>query len=173
MEAGRGRPDPVSKAFTKETDDSPEIPASRRPGSGLPPGASNYLTASGARRFREELERLTEGGGSPVGNPAGEHGGPERIRYLRELLGSAVVVRATAGSLTQVRFGARVAVRAGDGRTVSYRIVGVDEAEPDRGEISCISPIARALTNRRVGERIRLETPGGTEEMEILSIAPE
>lgn len=160
----------MSKAFTKETDDSPEVLAVRRPGAGLPPGASNYLTAVGARQFREELDQLLEKGATPDEKGTGANGRPERIRYLRELLGSAVVVRPSPGKLNRVCFGAGVSVRVPDGTIVGYRIVGVDEARPERGEISCISPLSRALTNRRVGERIRLETPGGIEDMEILSI---
>lgn len=159
----------MSKAFTKETDDAPEAPQGRRPGSGLPPGATNYLTAQGARRFRDELDRLTE---SSAGDGSDGGSKQDRMRYLRELLRTAVVMRST-GPANRVRFGNRIEVRGADGVIVSYRIVGVDEADPEQGEISCISPLARALTNRSRGDQVQLEIPGGTVAFEILSIARE
>lgn len=161
----------MSKAFTKETDDAPEAPQGRRPGSGLPPGATNYLTAQGARRFRDELDRLTETSAGGVADGGGG-GAQDRMRYLRELLRTAVVMRST-GPTNRVRFGNRVEVRAADGVIASYHIVGVDEADPEQGEISCISPLARALTNRSRGDQVQLEIPGGTVALEILSIARE
>jgi transcription elongation factor GreB len=162
-------PNLMSKAFTKETDDAPEVTQGRRPGSGLPPGATNYLTTLGARRLRDELDRLTE---AVAEGEAGGGGTQDRMRYLRELLRTAVVMRST-GPANRVRFGNRVEVRGADGVIVSYRIVGVDEADPEQGEISCISPLARALTNRSRGDQVQFEIPGGTVAFEILSIARE
>jgi transcription elongation factor GreB len=71
-----------------------------------------------------------------------------------------------------VSFGATVTVRRKDGE-ISYRIVGVDEADPDRGWVSWPSPIARALLQARLGERVSFKFPSGEETLEILEISYE
>ena len=70
----------------------------------------------------------------------------------------------------QVFFGATVTYlnKAGEEHTVT--IVGVDELDPLRGKISWVSPVARALTKAREGDLITLQTPLGTDELEILSV---
>ena len=70
-----------------------------------------------------------------------------------------------------VRFGASVTVRDRSGVESRYRIVGVDETDIDRGWVSWLSPIAKALLNARVGDHVRFELPSGKEELEILSIS--
>jgi transcription elongation factor GreB len=70
----------------------------------------------------------------------------------------------------QVFFGATVTVQDEAGATDSYAIVGIDEADPARGRISWISPLARALLKAREGEAVRCQIPGGTRELEILSV---
>ena len=73
----------------------------------------------------------------------------------------------------QVRFGATVTVREPDGEESRYRIVGADETDIDRGWVSWLSPIAKALLNARLGERVRLRLPGGERELEITGITYE
>jgi transcription elongation factor GreB len=58
-----------------------------------------------------------------------------------------------------------------DDAAVSVTIVGVDEADADRGRISWVAPVARALLGARVGDLRRLRTPGGLEEIEVVAIA--
>jgi len=70
----------------------------------------------------------------------------------------------------QIRFGATVTVRECSGAESRYRIVGVDETDIDRGWVSWLSPIAKALLNARVGQRVRFKFPSGEEELEIVSI---
>jgi transcription elongation factor GreB len=53
-------------------------------------------------------------------------------------------------------------------RTV--RIVGIDEVDPAKGDVSWISPIARALLKARAGDVVRLRTPAGEETLEILEV---
>jgi transcription elongation GreA/GreB family factor len=67
-----------------------------------------------------------------------------------------------------VRFGCKVTIARDDGRQESYRIVGEDEAEPSQGTLSCVSPLARALIGRQVGDVVRV----GSFEAEILEIKP-
>jgi transcription elongation factor GreB len=94
-----------------------------------------------------------------------------RIRYLTKRLGTAVVVDpAERGSTEQIYFGATVtyATRSGDEHTVS--IVGMDEVDAGRGRVSWISPIAKALLRRQPGDTLRLATPGGVEEIEVIDV---
>lgn len=164
----------MSKAFTKEDDDRPEPRPARRPEGSLPPGARNYLTADGARLLREELDRLLAGSDevkrpSPL-SPVIE--ASERIAEIRRILRTATVVQPRPGVPDQVRFGNRVRVRGANGER-TYRIVGVDEADPGRGCVGWVSPVAKALLHGRCGDRIRLVTPEGDEEIEILHIDPD
>ena len=170
----------MSKAFTRESDDLPDVPVVARQRSPLSPGAKNYLTRDGARRLREELDRLVQ-----VERPRqrATPDNPEakrqlqvldhRIDYLQRSLQSAVVVAPPIGPEPGVRFGASVTVRDRNGGESRYRIVGVDETDIERGWVSFLSPIAKALLNARLGERVRLELPSGQEELEILSISYE
>ena len=72
-----------------------------------------------------------------------------------------------------VRFGATVAVRERSGEETAYRIVGLDETDLDQNWVSWISPVAKALLNARVGQRVPLKLPGGEEELEILKVTYE
>ena len=166
----------MSKAFTRESDDAPEMPVRPRRTSPLPPGAKNYLTPGGARRLREELERLEQIERPSLAGSAEESDARqlqainERIDYLRESLQTAVVAPPPAATEAVVRFGATVTVRERDGGETRYRIVGVDETDIDRDWISWLSPIAKALLNARLGQRIRLILPAGGKDLEIVGI---
>lgn len=167
----------MSKAFTRESDDAPEPPARPRPRSPLPPGAKNYLTADGARRLQTELDRL-----ALIERPklAAATGDPEarrhlqivaeQIQHLHQCLGTAVVVPPPSAPWDQIRFGATVTVRSHASGETRYRIVGIDETDADRGWVSWLSPIARALLNARLGQRVRFKFPSGEEQLEIVSI---
>ncbi len=166
----------MSKAFTRESDDLPETPLVARPPTPLPPGAKNYLTPGGAQRMREELERL-----SLVERPKADPGKTslnvqvleQRLRQLEQNLQSAEIVEPPAAPWDQVRFGATVTVRDRAGHESQYRIVGIDETDIDRGWVSWLSPIARALLKAKLGERVRFRFPAGEEELEIAGITYE
>jgi len=63
-----------------------------------------------------------------------------------------------------------VSVRSEPGGERSFTIVGIEEADPARGRVSWISPIAKALFKARVGDLVTLRSPGGTEALEILNV---
>lgn len=170
----------MSKAFTRESDDLPDLPIIPRPVSLLPAGVKNYLTPDGARRLRAELDRLLQSerprlASSPDDTDARRQLqlSDQRIAYLRQSLGCAEVVPPPVSPEERVRFGATVTVRNGDGSEERYRIVGVDETDIDRGWVSWLSPIAKALLNARRGERVRFRFPAGEQELEITGIAYE
>jgi transcription elongation factor GreB len=166
----------VSKAFTKESDLEPEEPprGGRPP---LPAGAKNYITPDGAQRLREELEELTRTERLPRG--AGRDSEPgasvardldRRIGWLQDALASATIAGAPATERHRVRFGAFVTVRSRGGEETDYRIVGVDETDTERGWISWLSPLARALLGHCAGDRIRFRFPAGEEELEVTCV---
>jgi len=71
----------------------------------------------------------------------------------------------------QIFFGASVRYANDRGEERTVRIMGVDEAESARGDVSWISPVARALLRARVGDEVRLVTPGGPETLEVLEVS--
>ena len=158
----------MSKAFTRESDDAPDaldFPPLPPP---LPPGAKNYLTPGGARRLREELDRLLDTErvrltAAPDETEARRplQGLTRRLRHLQHSLQTAVVPPPPTApdERDRVRFGATVTVRGRGGEESRYRIVGVDETDIDRGWVSWFSPIARALLNARTGRERRRRFP--------------
>jgi transcription elongation factor GreB len=167
----------MSKAFTREDDNAPELPDLPPPTSTLAPGAKNYITPAGAQKLREELQRLVEVARPELAEASHDPDAKrqlarldQRIMQLEESLQSAEVVQAPGGPADVVRFGATVSVRESGGNETSYRIVGVDEMDMDRNWVSWMSPIAKALLNGKRGERIRFKFPSGEETLEIIDI---
>lgn len=170
----------MSKAFTKEDDAGDALVP--RLVSPLPPGARNSLTPAGAARLRAELTRLAGEERPALLAAAGEggmHGAEakervqhlgQRIAYLEESLRTAEVVPPPPPPHDVVRFGATVTVRDPRGQATTYRIVGVDEADHARDEVSWLSPIARALLNARLGQRVSFRFPAGVTQLEITGI---
>jgi transcription elongation factor GreB len=169
----------MSRAFVRESDvpQLPELPALASP---LPPGAKNYLTAGGAERLRAELTRLLDAERPRLAaKPADDLDAKrelqvldQRIRYLQESLRTAEVVSPPEGPADVVRFGATVTVH--DGREESrYRIVGVDETDLSRDWISWLSPLARALLNAKLGDRVKFKAPAGEKQLEVRKIGYE
>jgi transcription elongation factor GreB len=157
----------MSKAFTRESDDGPDLPAPVRPIAALPPGVKNYVTAAGARKLRDELAGLIN---MERPRPASLD---QRIMQLEAALSSAVVVPVPEKPWDEVRFGATVTVRDPSGAEERYRIVGIDEVDVDRDWVSWRSPIATALLNARMGQRVRFRVPAGERQLEIVAIAYE
>ena len=163
----------MSRAFVRESDDRPELPIARQ-ASPLPTGAKNYLTPGGASRLREQLRLLIEQERPRLIAIADDPLVRTRLLALEQQIGqlersllSAEIVPPPAESTDTIRFGATVSVRRNNGEDDSYRSVGVDEVDLDRGWVSWLSPIAKALLNARAGERVRFKFPSGEEDLEI------
>ena len=178
----------MSKAFTKETDSDDDLddeaPA-------LPAGTKNYMTPKGFEALRVELRdllrverpKVVEVVAWAAGNGDRSENGDyiygkkrlreidRRIRFLSKRLESADVVDPSQRkNVDQVFFGATVTFAHEDGTEKTVTIVGVDEAEIDRGQVSWVSPIARALMKSRVGDMVELRTPSGRESLEVIAI---
>src|SRR5690242_15414979 len=157
----------MSKAFVREGD-SEDAP----PPEPAPAPARNYITPAGYARLKAELKRLLEverpevvktvawaaSLGDRSENADYLYGKKRlreidrRVRFLIKRLEAAEVVQSSGRDTNQIFFGARVRVKGASGeRTV--RIVGIDEVDPAKGEVSWISPIARALLKAREGDR--------------------
>ncbi|NCV77758.1 MAG: transcription elongation factor GreB [Burkholderiaceae bacterium] len=101
-----------------------------------------------------------------------------RIRFLNQRLENAVVVNnqdriANGGDPEQIFFGATVIYSDTEGTDTQIRIVGVDEVDLEKGYVSWISPIAKALIKAKVGDTVRIQTPAGLKEIDILEVSYE
>ncbi|MDP1966144.1 MAG: transcription elongation factor GreB [Reyranella sp.] len=95
-----------------------------------------------------------------------------RVRYLSKRLANAEVVDpATRAKTDQVFFGATVTTANAEDKERTIKIVGVDEVDLEKGHVSWISPIARALLRAQEGDVVRLRTPAGEEELEIVKVS--
>ena len=167
----------MSKAFTRDENEGPDIPEVVPPASVLAPGAKNYITPGGAQKLRDELQKLVEVTRPELVEARDDPDAKrqlsrldQRIRQLEESLQSAEIVEPADDERDVVRFGAWVTVRDSGGEETIYRIVGVDETDADNNCVSWMSPIARALLNRKRGERIRFKFPSGEDRLEIKEV---
>jgi transcription elongation GreA/GreB family factor len=135
----------MSRAFVKEDVDPPERSGRKRSASGLPPGATNYITARGSKRLRDELQKLRAA-----------NAGSERIVELEHILASVHVVDPPGSASNSVGFGATVTVKDEKGLSETYTVVGVDEVDLEPDAVSWISPIGKALLAADMGDSIRL-----------------
>jgi transcription elongation factor GreB len=166
----------MSKAFTREENEGPDVPELPPLSSTLPPGAKNYMTRDGADRLRAELAKLVEQERPAVATSSDDEAKrrlatlDHRIFQLEQSLQSAEVISPPDEPPKSVTFGATVTVRDHRGEEDTYRIVGVDEIDFVRDGVSWLSPIARALINAKTGQRVRFKFPSGEKELEIVSI---
>jgi transcription elongation factor GreB len=178
----------MSKAFVRESDEEEETSEQSH---AVPTGFKNYMTPRGHRQLQEELRALfrverpkivdvvswAAGNGDRSENGDYIYGKrrlreiDRRIRFLSKRLEIAEVVDpAQQKNLDQVFFGATVTYADERGTQKTITIVGVDESDLDRGQVSWVSPIARALIKARAGDIVELRTPAGIQQIEVLGI---
>ena len=179
----------MSKAFTRESDSEDD-----EDGGGLPPlpaGGKNYMTPQGYARLKSELLQLIDDERPQVveivhwaasNGDRSENGDylygkkrlreiDRRIRFLTKRLEIAEVTDPSVhAGRDQVFFGATVTYAEESGQERTVTILGIDEADSSQGQVSWISPIARALLKAREGDVVKLVTPGGAQEVEILEV---
>jgi transcription elongation factor GreB len=188
----------MRKGFTRKPDD--RDPHERATGAAAQAPAArvkNYITPSGLQRLLDERRFLltrerpavtqvvswAASNGDRSENADYQYGKKRlreidrRIRFLTRRIDAAEVVdpeaKRSGQAAARIFFGAtvRYATTTGAERVVS--IVGVDEVDLDRNQISWISPLARALMKKGRGERAILHAPGGIEQLEILDVSYE
>lgn len=154
----------MSRAFVKESDgdaadDWPVRPLSPHP---------NRVTRRGLSQLHERLaqERTRLAGTEAVS----ERRRVEReIAWIEARIAAAILVPLPA-QRDRAGFGATVTVQPEGDAPRDYRIVGEDEAAPDQGSVSWVSPLARALDGARVGDVVIWSRPAGEVELEVLGI---
>ena len=161
----------MSRAFVKEqdmeqADDLGELPLSEHP---------NYVTPRGLELLRKrqmEAQRALTGLGKDAFGAELERARIEReLRWLSARVGSAQPISPDTQPQDRVGFGAAVELSNVDtGARQSYRIVGEDEADPERGLVSWVSPLAKALNGAKVGDVVAWQRPVGDQELEVLSL---
>lgn len=164
----------MSRGFVKE-EDQEEIPIVP-PRAHLPESAINYVTEIGLNELlaekdelitqRESLQQANENERRIAANHINA-----RLQLLNNRIVTAKVVALTDQPQDEVRFGATVTLKIGtDKKLHKYQIVGVDEADISKNKISFIAPIARALTDKKVGEKAVLKLEKGERIFEIVAI---
>jgi transcription elongation factor GreB len=153
-------------------------------------GTPNYITREGARRLQEELSDLRSHQRpkivQEVADAAAQGDRSENAEYiygkrkLREIdrrmhwltkrLESATIVEPRTDGAEVIFFGAWVEVEDEEGVRATYRIVGEDEIDLDRGHISWRSPLGRSLLKRRAGDVALLRRPSGEVELTIVGV---
>jgi transcription elongation factor GreB len=150
----------------------------------------NYITREGARRLQDELADLRSRQRpkivQEVADAAAQGDRSENAEYiygkrkLREIdrrmhwltrrLESATIVEPRTDGVTVIFFGAWVEVEDEDGARASYRIVGEDEIDLDKGHISWRSPLGRSLLKKREGDVVLFRRPSGEVELTIMGV---
>jgi len=158
----------------------------------LPAGSKNYITPEGYARLKAELFELIDNERPRIvdivhwaasNGDRSENGDylygkkrlreiDRRIRFLTKRLEIAEVTDPSNhhGS-DQVFFGATVTYEDEQGTQRSITILGIDEADSLKGQVTWVSPIARALLKARVGDVVKLVTPVGVQEVEVLKVS--
>ncbi|CDZ33222.1 GreA/GreB family elongation factor [Neorhizobium galegae bv. officinalis] len=160
----------MSVAFTKEesSETASETLLPDRPISPHP----NLVTEAGLKALELQLRQAREAYGAAsaiedVNERRRQQANPLRdMRYFAARVHTAQLVPAPT-SFENVAFGSTVTFSRDDGRVQTYRIVGEDEADPKAGSISFVSPVARLLLGKAVGDVVSV----GDQELEILAIS--
>lgn len=164
----------MSRGFVKE-DDQEEVPFVP-PRADLPEGTINYVTQVGMDALLAENQALiAERDNLEISSEKERRIATNHINAKLQLLNtrilSAKIVDLSKQPQDEVRFGALVSLKIGKAKTVEhYQIVGVDEADISQRKISFISPIARLLTDKKVGDIVVLKLAKEDRTFEILEI---
>lgn len=151
----------MSRGFVKE-DDQEEIPIVP-PRADLPEGVTNYVTQVGMNQLLEEKQSLIDERDKLDTTNDNERRIAvnhinAKLQLLLNRIATAKIVELDKQPQDEVRFGATVTLKIGkEPKLNKYQIVGVDEADISKGKIAFISPIARLLTNKKVGEKAVLK----------------
>jgi transcription elongation factor GreB len=177
----------MSKAFTKESDADEDEPVQPL----RVVGAKNYITPAGYARLRDELLRLIDDDRPKVvetvhwaasNGDRSENGDyiygkkrlreiDRRIRFLTQRLEIAEIVDPSVHhGKTQVFFGGTVTYEDTAGAATTITILGIDEADTLAGQVSWLSPVARALLKSRVGDDVQMTMPDGVRVLSVTDV---
>ena len=164
----------MSRGFVKEGDQE-EIPI-LTPRAYLPDGVTNYVTQVGMDELLDEKQSLIKDlENLDITNEnerriASNHINA-KLQLLNDRILTAKVIDLDKQSPDEIWFGATVTLKTDNATQLQkYQIVGVDEADVSKGKISFISPLAKILINKQVGEKAILKGPNGDRTFEIMEI---
>jgi transcription elongation factor GreB len=165
----------MSRGFVKE-DDQEEIPIVP-PRADLPEGVTNYVTQVGMNELLAEKQILI----NEKTNLDSSNENEKRIMLnhlnaklllLNNRIVDAKIVNLNEQSPYEIRFGAVITLKIEASKNIqTFQIVGVDEANISKGKISFISPVAKVLINKKIGDKAILERSHGNIVFEIIDIA--
>lgn len=160
----------MSRAFVKEGDGEEIAPALR-----VPSLEVNYVTPRGLEMLRDQVKTLNtlrdqHQGREDMASQSLVRETERDLVYYVDRLRTAVLVEPSPNPKGQVRFGSAVSAVDEGGRTYDVVLVGEDEADVQKGLISYVSPLAKALLKSRVGDEVLWKRPAGEIRLEILSV---
>ena len=165
----------MSRGFVKEGDQE-EIPI-LTPRAYLPDGVTNYVTQVGMDELLDEKQVLIkELENLDITNEnerriASNHINA-KLQLLNDRILTAKIIDLNEQSPDEIWFGATVTLKVdNEPKLQKYQIVGVDEADVAKGKISFISPIAKVLTGKKIGEKATIKLAKGVRTFEIIEIA--
>ena len=165
----------MSRGFVKE-DDQEEVPMVPQRAY-LPEGVTNFVTRTGMDLLLAEKQMLMEEKEKLPGNSDSEKRIAlnfinAKLQLLNNRIAEAKIVDLKAQPQNEIRFGAIVTLKnETTGNIQNFQITGVDEADIAKGKISFLSPLARAMINRKVGEKVTLKRDPGDIVYEITEIS--
>ena len=165
----------MSRGFVKE-DDQEEIPIVPQRAY-LPEGVTNFVTPTGMSQLLDEKQTLE----NEKSNLSIDNDNEKRIeinyinaklQLLNNRIAEAKIINTDDQPQDEIRFGATVSLRTEASDSIqTFQIVGVDEADISHGKVSFISPLARALINKKTGDKITLKQAGKDVIFEITGIS--
>lgn len=160
----------MSRAFVKE-DDRGDLPIPERQSSAFP----NYITSAGLQILRARLLSVEERRRLLDAAQGLEDSGAKRslerdAAYLQDRIARAIVVDPSSQPKDSVAFGACVNTMDDKGHERIFFIVGEDEADPAKGRLSWVSPLARALDGAEIGDTVEWRRPTGDVQLTIVGI---
>ncbi|TXD49440.1 GreA/GreB family elongation factor [Polaribacter sp. IC073] len=164
----------MSRGFVKE-DDQEEIPFVP-PRAHLPFGVDNYITANGLKELKEEQKILIEEQKTLISqsneiNRVQINFLSSKLSLLEDRINSAKIINLKSQPQSEIHFGATITLfKFEENCECQYQIVGVDEANVSKNKISFLSPLAKVLRSKKIGDVITLKTPKGSRDMKINSI---
>ena len=165
----------MSRGFVKE-DDQEEIPIVP-PRADLPNGITNYVTPNGLTELLAEKEKLTNERSKLTNENENElriagNYLNAKLNLLSNRIMTAKVIDLAEQPQDEIRFGATVTLKINDEKKPqTYQIVGVDEADIAKGKISFLSPIARILIDKKVGDEAVLKLANRNRVFKIVEIS--
>jgi transcription elongation factor GreB len=165
----------MSRGFVKE-DDQEEVPIVPKRAY-LPEGMTNFVTQSGMNQLLAEKEDLVR----EKNNLNSSSDNEKRIalnyinaklQLLNNRIADAKIVNLKEQPQNEIRFGATITLKKDPSKNIqTFQIVGVDEADIAKGKVSFISPIARVLINKKVGDKVAVKQAGIDIVFEIIDIS--